>query len=327
VSCDQRIIWKLVRNYYEDERAGLLYTVKPESQPSVLAVSDQGMTARRQDAIYLSLLLAACLISVAMRAQENLSPAIEKQVVSGVNALKSGDLDRAENIFSQALSQGIKHPLIFHNLGVIAQQRGKHAQAVGRFRQALLLQPNYGPTRLLLGSSLLSLGKNREAVQELQRATNLMPQQPEAYLQLEKAYEAMGNWSGAATELQKLMQLEPQEPEYSYQLGRALTRLSGWSYQQIAKIHPDAARLHQALGQEYLIQQKYDFALSAYQQAVRSDPKLPEIHLAMALTYLELKKFDEALAEIDTELKLVPESKIAAETKAKILAAKSGAVP
>jgi tetratricopeptide (TPR) repeat protein len=85
--------------------------------------------------------------------------------------------------------------------------------------------------------------------------------------------------------------------------------------------------LHQALAQEYLIQQKYDLALTAYQQAARSDPKLPEIHLAMALTYLELKKFDEALVEIEAELKLVPESKNAAETKTKILAAKASADP
>ena len=262
-----------------------------------------------------------------MQGQKNLPAAVENQIVVGVDALKSGDLDGAEKVFTQALTQGIKDPLIFHNLGIIAQQRGQHAQAVARFRQALLLQPNFGPTRLLLGSSLLSLGKKQEAVRELTRAASLMPKQSEAHLQLEKAYEGFGNWVGAVAELQKLVELAPQDPEYSYQMGRALTRLSGWSYQQIAKINPDAARLHQALGQEYLIQQKYDLALTAYQQAARSDPKLPEIHLAMALTYLELKKFDEALVEIEAELKLVPESKNAAETKTKILAAKASADP
>ncbi len=75
-----------------------------------------------------------------------------------------------------------------------------------------------------------------------------------------------------------------------------------------------------------MIQEKYDLALDAYQQAARSDPRLPEIHLAMAVILLELKKFDEALAQIELELKLVPESKPAAEIKAKIEAAK-GAGP
>ena len=254
-------------------------------------------------------------------AQENLPAAFDTKIAAGVQALKSGDLDSAEEAFSAGLRQGIKHPLIYHNLGVIAQLRGKHAQAVTRFRQALALQPDYGPSRLLLGSSLLALRKNAEAVHELHRAVALMPEEPQVHVQLAKAYEASDSWMGAVQEFQKLVELAPQEPEYSYQLGTAWAKLSGWSYGQITRINPQSARLHQALGQEYVIQEKYDLAITAYQQAARSDPKLPEIHLAMALIWLELKKFDEALAEVKHELDLVPESKAAADAKAKIKAA------
>ena len=258
--------------------------------------------------------------------QEKLPPSVETQMAAGVQALKSGDLDTAEKVFSDALRHGVKHPLVFHNLGVIAQQRGLHHQAIARFREAILLQPDFGPTRLLLGSSLLAVGKNSEAIHELRRAVSLMPEQPEAHLQLARAYEGAENWIGAAREFQKLVELNPQEPEYHYRLGKSWTKVSQQSYQQIGRLNPDAARLHQALGQEYVIQEKYDLALDAYQQAARSDPRLPEIHLAMAVILLELKKFDEALAQIELELKLVPESKTAAEIKAKIEAAK-GAGP
>jgi len=271
-------------------------------------------------------LLLSCMLGSAS-AQESLPPSVEAQIAPGIQALKSGDLDTAEKVFSEAQQRGIKHPLIFHNLGVIAEQRGNHQEAVARFRQAILLQPDYGPTRLLLGSSLLALGKNEAATRELKRAVTLMPDQLEAHLQLAKAYEATGNWIGAVQELQKSVDLAPQNAEYSYQLGKALSKLSGWSYQQIARLKPDSARLHQALGQEYVVQERYDRALTAFQQAARSDPKLPEIHLAMALILLELKRFDDAVAEIDLELKLVPESKAAAEAKAKIVAAKSGSAP
>jgi tetratricopeptide (TPR) repeat protein len=258
--------------------------------------------------------------------QEKLPPSVETQMAAGVQALKSGDLDTAEKVFSDALRHGVKHPLVFHNLGVIAQQRGLHHQAIAWFREAILLQPDFGPTRLLLGSSLLAVGKNSEAIHELRRAVSLMPEQPEAHLQLARAYEGAENWIGAAREFQKLVELNPQEPEYHYRLGKSWTKVSQQSYQQIGRLNPDAARLHQALGQEYVIQEKYDLALDAYQQAARSDPRLPEIHLAMAVILLELKKFDEALAQIELELKLVPESKTAAEIKAKIEAAK-GAGP
>jgi tetratricopeptide (TPR) repeat protein len=154
-----------------------------------------------------------------------------------------------------------------------------------------------------------------------------MPNEPQANLQLIKAYEASENWTAAVEELQKLVNMDPQQAEYSYLLGRAWMRLSEWSYQRLAKLNPDSARLHQARGQDYAIQGKYESAIAAYQQAARSDPRLPEIHLALGLLLLELKKLDEALAEIDLELKLVPESKAAIETRAKIEAAKAAASP
>jgi Flp pilus assembly protein TadD len=254
-------------------------------------------------------------------------PAQGPGLAAGVEALKSGDLDTAEKVFSDALRKGVKSALVFHNLGVIAQQRGNHVLAINRFRQAIALQPAYAPSRLLLGVSLLTLGKNAEAIAELQRATRSMPQEPQAHLQLAKAYEASDNWMAAVEELQKLVNLDPQNAEYSYLLGRAWTKVSAWSYQRLAHLNPDSARLHQALGQEYAMQGKYDLAIAAYQQAARSDPKLPEIHLALALLLFEVKRYDEARTEIGLELNLVPDSKTALETRAKIEAAKADASP
>ena len=272
------------------------------------------------------LLLYFC-IAAGVLAQGNLPPSFETKIATGVQALKSGDLDSAEQVFTDALRQGIKHPLIYHNLGVIAQLRGKHPEAITRFRQVLALQPNYGPSRLLLGSSLLALRKNAEAVGELKRAVALLPEEPQAHLQLARAYKVSNNWIAVVQEYQQLVQLAPEEPEYSYQLGTAWAKLSGWSYGQLTGINPDSPRVYQALGQEYVIQEKYDLAIAAYRQAARSDPKLPEIHLAMALIWLELKKFDDALGEVQLELKLVPESKAALDARARIEAAIAASPP
>jgi tetratricopeptide (TPR) repeat protein len=271
-------------------------------------------------AIILSLF---CWTGTSVIAQGSLPPALEERIAAGVQALKSGDLVSAEDAFSAALRQGARHPLIYHNLGVIAVLRGNYSEAVKRFRQALTLQPDNGSSRLLLGSSLLALRKNTEAVRELKRAAALLPDQPQTHLELGRAYEASGNWIAAVQEFQRLVQLAPQEPEFSYQLCNAWIKLSDWSSRQIIKLNPDSGRLYQGLGMEYAAQKKYDQALVAYQQAARSDPKMPEIHLAMALIRLERKEFDEALSEIGLELELVPESKSATEAKAKIQATKA----
>jgi tetratricopeptide (TPR) repeat protein len=263
--------------------------------------------------------------SLAAFAQEKLTASQQAQITAGVDALKSGDLDAAEKAFSDALRSGMKYPLVFHNLGVIAQERGDHAGAIAHFRQAILLQPDYGPSHLLLGSSLLALRRNPQAIQELRRAVKLMPEQAQAHLQLAKAYEASDNWLDAVQQLQKLTEIAPQEPEYAYQLGKAWNKLSGWSYVRMTKLNAGSARLQQALGQEYVIQERYDLALAAYQRASRIDPKLPEIHYAMAMILLEQKRFAEALAEIELEQKLVPESRLAAGLRIKIETAAAGA--
>ena len=267
--------------------------------------------------------MLSAVLACAVRAQEATSVEIRSKIAAGVELLKSGDLDNAEQVFNSLLTQGAKSALVFHNLGVIAQERGKHREAVMRFQEALRLQPNYGPSRLLRGSSLLLLGKTADAIAELKRAAVLMPNEPVARLELGRAYEADDNWIDAVVQLQKLVNMVPDNGEYSYQLGKALTKLSAWSLRQIELQNPDSARLHQALGQEYAIQERYDEALTAYQQAARADPQLPEIHLGMALILLQLKRFDEALAQIDSEQHLVPESRAAADIKARIEQEKS----
>src|SRR4030095_4749315 len=127
-------------------------------------------------------------------AQEALPPAFEAKVAAAIHELQSGNLDSAQNAFSDVLRQGIKHPLIYHNLGVIALLRDNHPEAVTRFRQALALQPGNASSRLLLGISLLALRKNADAVRELKRAVTLSPEEPQAHLQLARAYEGIEDW-------------------------------------------------------------------------------------------------------------------------------------
>jgi len=248
------------------------------------------------------------------------------RISSAIDALKSGNLDTAERILIGELRRGVRSALVFHNLGVIAQERGNHSLAIARFREAAQLQPDYGPSRLLLGSSLLVIGNRQEALSELRRAARLMPQEPAVHLELSKAYESSGKWLEAVPERQRLASLAPDNADYSYRLAKDLHELSAWCLQEIRRTNSNSARLHQALGQEYALQGKYEEAVAAYEQAARSDPTMPELHLGLAMVLLQLKRFDEALQQIELELNLVPESKIAAETKSRILVAKESSI-
>src|SRR5260370_8652262 len=112
--------------------------------------------------------------------------------------------------------------------------------------------------------------------------------------------------------------MAPENPEYAYQLGKAATRLSDWCYRKIGDSNPNSARLHQAAGEEYVLQGKWDLAIASYRKAVQADPKLPELHLALAELFFEQNQLYEALKEANLELALVQESKAPLATKQKM---------
>ena len=82
---------------------------------------------------------------------------------SAVEAVKSGDLGAAERDLRAILAQGGRRSFVHHNLGIVLQQRGRHADALTEFRAAARLDPAFGAARLLAGTSLLALGRPREA--------------------------------------------------------------------------------------------------------------------------------------------------------------------
>lgn len=272
-------------------------------------------------------LIGICLLPFALLAGQEHPREGYAQLADGIAALRAGDLDAAEKVFLLALRRGENLPLVYHNLGVIAQQRGHHEEAVTRFREALHLQPDYGPAHLLQGVSLMDLGRNVEAARELRIAAGTMSSEPQAHLQLARACESLGDRFCALEEYQRLIKLAPKEPEYIYLLGKCWATLSQSSLQKIVKLDPNSARLQQALGEEYSKQGKFDQAIASYKKAADIDPKLPEIHLAIALIYLEQKKYDASLVEIEHELIVVPESQAALAAKANVDAAKAASAP
>ncbi len=137
------------------------------------------------------------------------------------------------------------------------------------FRAASRLDPSFGPSRLLAGASLLALGQPRAAAAELGAHRRLMPREPAVHLQRADACERIGDVLCLADEYRTLVELSPADPEYAYRLGKAYLRLSQWAHERIQAIDPEAARLSQALGREYLEQGRADLAEARLSRAIR----------------------------------------------------------
>lgn len=257
-----------------------------------------------------------------LAARQELAPALADRFSSGVAAIKAGRLDEAERTFREVLSQGGNRAFVHHNLGIVLQQRGRHREALVQFRAALALDRSFGPARLLAGTSLLALQQPGAAVVELERAVTLMPGEPAAHLQLADAYERTGHIEGVVAEYRRLTALAPGSDEYAYRLGKAYLRLAERSYDRIRTVNPRSARLAQALGSQYLDQDRPDLARRAFEDAARLDPALAGIHLALARIHLREGRWEDAAAEVAREQALAPESAEARALQADIEAAR-----
>ena len=259
----------------------------------------------------------------AASARQGLPPALAARFTEGVAALSAGQLDAAEAAFRNVIRDGGDRAFVRHNLGIVLQQRGRHADALVEFRAASRRDPAFGPSRLLAGTSLLALGRARAAVTELSLASRLMPREPAVHLQRADACERIKDDVCLADEYRTLVELSPANPEYAYRLGKAYLRLSQWAHERIQAIDPRAARLSQALGREYLEQGRADLAERAFKEAVGRDATLVDVHLALAQIYLADGRLDEAARAVARVLVLFPESRDARALQVKIDAART----
>jgi tetratricopeptide (TPR) repeat protein len=254
--------------------------------------------------------------------QQNLPPNLHDLFTKGVQALKNGQLDAAEEAFRRVLQDGGKVAFVYNNLGIVFQQRGEHQRAIDQFREAIRLQPDYAAPRILLGASLLALRKAPEATRQLEQAAKLQPREPLARLQLAKAYQLRDNLPGVVEQYQVLRELSPQEPEYAYQLGNAYMKMAVWCHQEIGRINPRSVRLYQTLGENFLLQGRIDEAIKYLQLAVQADSAIAGIHSTLAQIYLDQGGSAEALKEVEQELAIVPESAVALALRRKIQSSK-----
>jgi predicted Zn-dependent protease len=272
---------------------------------------------------FLGLALLCSMLAGSPVLAQDLPPQLADHFAEGVDALKTHDLDRAERAFRTVLAGGGNRAFVHHNLGIVLQQRGRQSDALAEFRAATALDPAFGPAHLLAGTCLLALGRTSDAVASLQRAVRLMPSEVSAHLQLAAAYEQAGNTVGMVDEYRRLASLEPGNNEWVFRLGKAYLKLAQWSYERLATVRPQSARLAQALAQQYLDQGRSDLATGALEEAARRNPTLPEIHLTLARIHADEGRWNDASRELALELAIVPESAAARDLKAAIDAART----
>jgi len=106
----------------------------------------------------------------------------------GVEALSRGKLEKAENLFKDALIKDVDYGPAHNNLGRLYFDQGKNYLAAWEFEYATKVMPNRGEPYNNLGMVMERVGKMEQAIEAYETAYSHCPNNPEIVGNLARAW-------------------------------------------------------------------------------------------------------------------------------------------
>ncbi len=260
---------------------------------------------------------------------------------------RGGDLSRAEAACRETLRVDPRHADALHLLGVIAFQKQEHVTAVdrigqaidadpgrpelynslgnvyraldcpvealGAFRRALQLKPDFSIAYFNLGVVLGEQGQHSGAIACFERAAQLDPKNMPAWMNLGSALLERGELEDAAACFECLLELEANHSAALAQLGRCRARAGRTAdaisaYERALTLGHDSDELLKSLAECYLQNGRSADAEGVYRRALERSPREANLLLNLAQALKDQKKFEEAIEYYRRGLSLDPQN-------------------
>jgi predicted O-linked N-acetylglucosamine transferase (SPINDLY family)/SAM-dependent methyltransferase len=266
-------------------------------------------------------------------------------LASALEYLRAGRFAEAEAAYTAILAQEPGHAVCLHHLGLIAHQRGDHAEAARLIEDALSSRPDYVEALSNLAAVRRALGDSRGSLAAAQQAALLAPEFPQAHSNLGNALEDQGLLDEALAAYRKAASLNPgfveaqlncacilrklgraqeaaavcddiiarrpdaAEPYFS--LGNILKEIGCpgraiEAYRRAVALRPSFAEAYANLGNALQNEEAFEEALEAYRAALSLRPDLAEVHANMGAALEALNRLEEAIGSYRAAVKLNP---------------------
>lgn len=174
----------------------------------------------------------------------SLQPLAHTRFNLGLALQKQGDLDAAEQVYLELLTDQPNYAAAHQHLGNLYQQRQQFPIAITHYQQAIQHQPQMAEAWCNLGVALQAIGETQQAIQSYQQALEIHPNYGEAHNGLGAAYEKQELATQAIQSYQQALVFQPTYLPALTNLGNIQLRLEQFSaaeatYQQILQLQPN----------------------------------------------------------------------------------------
>ncbi|GIP12775.1 tetratricopeptide repeat protein [Paenibacillus macerans] len=209
--------------------------------------------------------------------------------------------------YKQAVALNSRSESAIYGMGLVSYEEGDYEEALAQFKKYLELVPSDTDAAEMVIDSLLALDRDEKAVkfadsffkkyedsyegymikgylleetaefEETERfykqAGEKFPDLPEAQLKLGELYYDNGDYDTAADHFNRLLNKFPDEPEvYTWLIWTSSAQGDLDQAEAVYAKSPDAAEIHNAMGNAYLDQGLYLESLPYFERAIKLDP-------------------------------------------------------
>jgi tetratricopeptide (TPR) repeat protein len=229
----------------------------------------------------------------------------------GMQALKSGELSKAEDMFRRVVALDPKSGAAHINLGVTYMRERRWDDALAELHRAEELSPNVSGIYLNIGLAYYRKSDFDAAVEPFSQTLKLQPNSLQASYLLGLCYFFTNRYKAAAETLTPLWEQESSNLNYLYVLSIAASKSSNATLQEQAfdrmiAIGQNTPEFHLYVGKAWLAEHNTDQALEQFQAAAALKPDLPLVHYFLGRTYLERYAYPEAEAELKRDAAIEP---------------------
>jgi tetratricopeptide (TPR) repeat protein len=238
---------------------------------------------------------------------------VQPQLAEGVRLHHAGDREAAARVFEAALERDPGDADARCLLGLVRQQQGRAAEAVGLIEAALASRPDVPAYHAGLGMAYLALGRPADAARAFAQVLELCPADAEAHVNWGAAVRAMGDREAALEHLRRAAELDPRLGRAQAGLGALLLELNRPHdalphCQTAVELRPDLVEAHIGLANAWLVLGRNPEARASYHRALQLDANRGRAAVGMGVTAVRLQLREEALAWLRRAVELEPNS-------------------